>query len=102
MSRDDLLQLEGKVIEVLANGNFRIELDNKQVILAQLAGKLRRFHIRVILGDRVMVGMSPYDLTHGLILHRFRDDEGFTMNRGGKGGPGGGGRRGGGKKGGKR
>ena len=96
MSREDLLQLEGKVSEVLANGNFRVELDNGQNILAQLAGKLRRFHIRVILGDRVLVGVSPYDLTHGLIMHRFRDDDGF--NPGPPGGTGGGGKKGGGGK----
>lgn len=75
MARDDLIQLEGSVVEVLTDGNFRVETDAGQPLLARLAGKLRKFRIRVILGDRVTVGVSPYDPTHGLILHRHRDDD---------------------------
>jgi len=74
MSRDDLIQLEGTVVEVLTDGNFKIETETGQDLLARLAGKLRKFRIRVILGDRVTVGVSPYDPSHGLILHRHRDD----------------------------
>lgn len=74
MARDDLIQLEGKVVEVLTDGNFRIETETGQDLLARLAGKLRKFRIRVILGDRVTVGVSPYDPSHGLIMHRHRDD----------------------------
>ncbi len=74
MSRDDLIQLEGTVAEVLTDGNFKIETETGQELLARLAGKLRKFRIRVILGDKVTVGVSPYDPTHGLILHRHRDD----------------------------
>ncbi len=74
MARDDLIQLEGSVVEVLTDGNFRIETETGQSLLARLAGKLRKFRIRVILGDKVTVGVSPYDPTHGLILHRHRDD----------------------------
>ncbi len=81
MARDDLIQLEGTVSEVLTDGNFRIETETGQSLLARLAGKLRKFRIRVILGDRVTVGVSPYDPSHGLILHRHRDDSrGFGPN----------------------
>lgn len=79
MARDDLIQLEGVVVEVLTDGNFRVETETGQPLLARLAGKLRKFRIRVILGDRVTVGVSPYDPTHGLILHRHRDDNGRMM-----------------------
>ena len=70
LARDDLTQLEGVVTDVLAGGHFTVKLDSGQDILAKLSGRLRRFHIRVIQGDRVTVGISPYDLTHGLILLR--------------------------------
>ncbi|RJO66866.1 MAG: translation initiation factor IF-1 [Myxococcales bacterium] len=82
MSRDDLIQLDGTVVEVLTDGNFKVETDTGQALLARLAGKLRKFRIRVILGDRVTVGVSPYDPSHGLILHRHRED-----NRGPAGPP---------------
>lgn len=75
MSRDDLIQMEGTVMEVLTDGNFRVQTETGQALLARLAGKLRKFRIRVILGDRVTVGVSPYDPSHGLILHRHRDDD---------------------------
>ena len=70
MARDDLAQTEGVVTDVRAGGHFIVELDSGQKISAKLSGRLRKFHIRVILGDRVTVGVSPYDPTHGLILHR--------------------------------
>lgn len=73
MSKDDLVLIEGTVIEVLAGGNFTIEGDKGLKLSAKLAGKLRRRHIRVILGDRVTVGVSPYDPTHGIITYRGRD-----------------------------
>ncbi len=73
MSREDLVLIEGKVVEVLAGGNFTIEGPKGMRINAKLAGKLRRRHIRVILGDQVTVGVSPYDPSHGLITYRGRD-----------------------------
>ena len=73
MARDDLVLIEGTVVEVLAGGNFTIEGAKGIRINAKLAGKLRRKHIRVILGDHVTVGVSPYDPTHGLITYRGRD-----------------------------
>jgi translation initiation factor IF-1 len=70
LARDDLAQTEGIVTDVKAGGHFVVQLDSGQQISAKLSGRMRKFHIRVILGDRVTVGVSPYDLTHGLIIHR--------------------------------
>jgi len=74
MSREDLAQLGGIVVEALSGGIFSIQLDNGKPIRAKLCGKMRKFRIRVIVGDRVVVGLSPYDLSHGLILTRERLD----------------------------
>jgi len=70
MSREDLIEIEGTVTEVMAGGHFRVRGDNGQQYVARIGGKLRRYHIRVIPGDRVTVAVSPYDPTHGLIVHR--------------------------------
>ena len=70
MARDDLIEFDGKVKEVLAGGNFKIELDNTHEVLARLSGRMRRFHIRVVIGDRVTVAVSPYDPTRGFIVFR--------------------------------
>lgn len=70
MARDDLAQTEGVVTDVKAGGHFTVQLDSGQQISAKLSGRMRKFHIRVILGDRVTVGVSPYDPSHGLIIHR--------------------------------
>ena len=72
LSREDLAQVDGVIMDVLAGGNFTVQLPNGQKISAKLSGRMRKFHIRVILGDRVTVGVSPYDPTHGLILHRHK------------------------------
>ena len=72
MSKDDHVQLEGKVTDATGGGNYKIELENGVVILARLSGKMKRFKIRVLIGDRVTVGVSPYDPTHGLITHRHK------------------------------
>ena len=70
MSREDLIQIEGTVKEVMAGGQFRVESDKWQQFLAKISGRMRRFHIKVIPGDRVTVAVSPYDPTHGLIVYR--------------------------------
>ena len=67
---EEILTLEGKVIEALPNAQFRVELENGHVVVAYLSGKMRRNYIRVFLGDRVRVDMSPYDLTRGRITYR--------------------------------
>ena len=69
MAKDDLLKFEGEVTDLLPNANFRVKLENDHEIIATLAGKLRRFNIRVALGDKVDVEMSPYDLERGRIVY---------------------------------
>lgn len=70
MSRDDLVEMSGVVKNVLVGGNFEVETPDGHKILARLSGRMRRFRIRVVLGDEVMVGVSPYDPTRGLITRR--------------------------------
>ena len=69
---EETLTLEGKITETLPNANFRVELENGHNVLAYLSGKMRRYYIRVLLGDKVKVEMSPYDLTRGRITYRFK------------------------------
>jgi len=66
------IEVEGTVVETLPNTQFRVELDNGHEVLAYLSGKLRRYYIRIILGDRVRVELSPYDLTRGRITWRYK------------------------------
>ena len=68
----EMIELEGKVAETLPNALFRIQLDTGQLVLARIAGKLRINKIRVLPGDRVIVEVSPYDLTRGRIIRRMR------------------------------
>lgn len=70
MSKEDVIEAEGRVIEVLPNTNFRVELTNKHVIVAYLSGKLRKNYIKILEGDAVKVELSPYDLTKGRIVWR--------------------------------
>ncbi len=70
MARDDLINVEGTVEEIRAGGNFAVKTDMGPVVIAKLSGRMRRYHIRVVAGDRVTVGVSPYDATKGLITYR--------------------------------
>jgi translation initiation factor IF-1 len=70
MSNEDKIQVEGLVIEALPGTQFRVRLDNGHEVLAYLSGKMRKYYIRILLGDRVKVEMSPYDLTRGRITYR--------------------------------
>ena len=70
MSKDDLIQIQGTVTEILAGGHFRVQGENGLQYIARIGGKLRRMHIRVIPGDHVTVAVSPYDPSHGLIVYR--------------------------------
>ena len=70
MSKDDVIEVEGKVIEKLPNTMFKVQLENGHIILAHISGKLRMNYIRIIPGDKVLVEMSPYDLTKGRIVWR--------------------------------
>ena len=72
MSKQDVIEVEGKVIEPLPNAMFRVELDNGHKVLAHVSGKIRMNFIRILAGDRVMVELSPYDLTRGRIVYRYK------------------------------
>ena len=70
MAKTDVIEVEGKVLEVLPGGKFRVELENKHIIIAHVSGKIRMNYIRILAGDKVTVEMSPYDLTCGRITYR--------------------------------
>ena len=70
MSKDDVIETEGKVLECLPNANFKVQLTNGHIITAYFSGKLRLNYIRIIEGDSVKLEMSPYDLTRGRITWR--------------------------------
>jgi translation initiation factor IF-1 len=73
MAKDeDKIQVEGVVIEALPATQFKVRLENGHEVLAYLSGKMRKYYIRILLGDRVRVEMSPYDLTRGRIVYRHR------------------------------
>ena len=72
MAKDELMEFTGTVKELLPNAMFRVLLDNNHEIIAHTAGKMRKFRIRVLAGDRVTVEMTPYDLTKGRITFRGR------------------------------
>ncbi len=68
----DTLEVEGTVIEPLPNAMFRVELPNEHTILAHISGKMRMHYIRILPGDRVLVEMTPYDLSRGRIIYRYK------------------------------
>ena len=72
MSKDDLLEFRGKVIELLPNATFSVELENGHKIIAYTSGKMRKNRIRVLVGDDVTVEMTPYDLSKGRVTHRHK------------------------------
>jgi translation initiation factor IF-1 len=72
MAKEELLEVNGIVSEILPNAMFRVTLDNDHEILAHTAGKMRKHRIRVLAGDRVTVEMTPYDLSKGRITFRFK------------------------------
>ncbi len=71
MPKKESIEVEGKVTEALPNAMFRVELPNGHKILAHISGKMRVHYIRILSGDRVLVELSPYDLTRGRITYRF-------------------------------
>lgn len=73
MSKEDLLEMDGVVTEVLRNSRYRVELENGMQVAAYAAGKMRKFRIRVVAGDKVKLELSPYDLTKGRINFRYKD-----------------------------
>ncbi len=74
--KEDVIQVEGEVIEALPGTMFRVRLDNGHEVLTTLSGKMRKFYIRVLLGDRVKVELSPYDLSRGRLSYRMRTSSG--------------------------
>jgi translation initiation factor IF-1 len=70
MAKEDIIRLEGEVVEVLPNATFRIKLENNHVVLGYASGKMRQNDIKVILGDKVEIEITPYDLTRGRIVRR--------------------------------
>ena len=79
MSKEDMIEFSGQVVELLPNAMFRVKLDNDHMVLAHTSGKMRKNRIRVLVGDEVLVELTPYDLTKGRITYRFMP---------GRGGPG--------------
>ena len=72
MAKEDVIEMEGKVLETLPNTLFRVELDNGHVITAHISGRMRKHYIRILTGDKVTVQLTPYDLSKGRITYRAR------------------------------
>lgn len=72
MAKEEMLEFPGTVSEILPNAMFRVKLDNDHTVLAHSSGKMRKFRIRILTGDRVTVEMTPYDLSKGRITYRFK------------------------------
>ena len=72
MAKEELIEFEGEITELLPEGRFRVRLENDHEIIAHTAGKMRKNRIRVLTGDKVLVEMTPYDLTKGRITYRFK------------------------------
>jgi translation initiation factor IF-1 len=70
--KKDAIEVEGTVVEPLPNAMFRVELDNGHKVLAHISGKMRMNYIRILPGDRVLVELSPYDLTRGRVVYRYK------------------------------
>jgi len=73
---EEKIVVEGTVVEAMPSTNFRVQLDNGHTVLAYLSGRLRKYYIRILLGDRVKVELSPYDLKRGRIVYRFNSGGG--------------------------
>jgi translation initiation factor IF-1 len=78
MAKEEAIEMEGVVIESLPNTNFKVKLDNGHVVNAHISGRMRKHYIRILLGDRVTVQLTPYDLTKGRITFRNRDGAGAS------------------------
>ena len=70
MAKEDNIEMQGTVLETLPNTMFRVELENGHVVTAHISGKMRKHYIRIVLGDKVRVALSPYDLTRGRVIFR--------------------------------
>jgi translation initiation factor IF-1 len=72
MAKEELLEFPGVITELLPNATFRVKLDNGHEVMAHTAGRIRKNRIRVLVGDKVLVEMTPYDLTKGRVIYRFK------------------------------
>ncbi len=72
MAEDEAIEVEGEVLKTLPNAKFRVELENGHEVLAHISGKMRMHYIEILPGDRVKVELSPYDLTRGRIVYRYK------------------------------
>ena len=72
MAKDDVIQMQGEIIETLPNATFRVKLENDHVVLGHISGKMRMNYIRILPGDKVTVEMTPYDLTKARIIFRVK------------------------------
>lgn len=72
MARQDLIKLDGIIIEALSNAMFRVQLENEHIIVAHISGKMRMHYIKILPGDKVALEMSPYDLNKGRITYRYK------------------------------
>ena len=72
MAKEDMIEIEGTVVETLPNAMFKVELENGHEVLAHVSGKIRMYYIRILPGDKVTVELSPYELSRGRITYRFK------------------------------
>ncbi len=75
MAKEDAIQMEGEVIETLPNTNFKVRLENGHIVNAHICGRMRKNYIKILLGDRVTVELTPYDLKKGRIIFRNKEEK---------------------------
>jgi translation initiation factor IF-1 len=75
MAKEEAIEMEGTVTETLPNTHFRVQLDNGHIVIAHISGRMRKNYIRILMGDRVTVQLTPYDLTKGRIIFRNKDSK---------------------------
>ena len=69
-NKDDIIEVDGKVLEIIPGGKFKVELENGHIVEAHVSGRIRMYNIRILPGDTVTIELTPYDLTHGRITYR--------------------------------
>ena len=69
-NKDDIIEVDGKVLDIIPGGKFKVELENGHIVEAHVSGKIRMYNIRILPGDTVTIELTPYDLTHGRITYR--------------------------------
>ena len=72
MAKEETIQMQGEILETLPNATFRVKLENGHIVLGHISGKMRMHYIRILPGDKVSIEMSPYDLTRGRIIYRYK------------------------------